>query len=429
MEQQAISSDLIRGHIDTIILHTLIDGDKFAQQISDSIEQKSNGEYKMIQATLYSSLKRLEGLKYVSSYWFDAVDVGGRRKYFKITDLGKDAVEKNLTSWTYSRALIDKLVDLTTEPIYKTEIIEKIVEVEKVVEVEKPVEAFKIQETSAAKDEISDKDSTYKTVLGDIFSTQTSPVEKSDVVQPPVFDKEIIQDINFRNILKGLIKENQPDRSYRKEFVKETEIIEISQEKPIEKVKLNESITTIDYGHNKVNNLGKIDFGDLVLKASQEGYKIRISSKDSAVSVGKIYSNKLNFASMLMSYVIALIGFLIISLTSAETLQISGTKIAITLTLFTVFPLVSLLIYALKPKQASNYNVSADTILTAFIVVFNLFLITFAGNLIFNIDLKNTFNLLSYLIVPMLIYIDVLLFFVFRYFLSKLSIFIVNTKK
>lgn len=426
MEQQAISSDLIRGHIDTIILHTLIDGDKFAQQISDSIEQKSNGEYKMIQATLYSSLKRLEGLKYVSSYWFDAVDVGGRRKYFKITDLGKDAVEKNLSSWTYSRALIDKLVDLTTEPIYKTEIVEKIVEVEK------PVEIVKIQEVSVVKEENSEKDSAYKTVLGDIVSTQTSPAqteEKVELVQSPVFDKEIIQDINFRNILKGLIKENQPDRSFRKEIVKEPENIEIPQEKPIEKVKLNESITTIDYGHNKINNLGKIDFGDLVLKAAQEGYKIRISSKDSAVSVGKIYSNKLNFESMLLSYIIALIGFLVISLTSADVLQINGTKIAITLSLFTVFPLVSLVFFVLKPKQATNYSVSADTILTAFIVVFNLFLITFAANLIFNIDLKNTFNLLSYLVIPTLIYIDALLFFVFRYFLSKLNFFIVNAKK
>ena len=41
MEQHTISSDLIRGHIDTIILHALVDGDKYAQQISDAIEEKS----------------------------------------------------------------------------------------------------------------------------------------------------------------------------------------------------------------------------------------------------------------------------------------------------------------------------------------------------------------------------------------------------
>ena len=41
MQNQQISSDLIRGHIDTIILHTLLDGDKYAEQISDTIDKKS----------------------------------------------------------------------------------------------------------------------------------------------------------------------------------------------------------------------------------------------------------------------------------------------------------------------------------------------------------------------------------------------------
>ena len=125
MEPQAISSDLIRGHIDTIILHTLVDGDKFAQQISDFVEEKSENEYKLNQATLYSSLKRLEGLKYVVSYWNDTV--GGRRKYFKLTDLGKNTVENNLSNWSYSRAIIDKLMDCAPTPIYRTQYIEKIV--------------------------------------------------------------------------------------------------------------------------------------------------------------------------------------------------------------------------------------------------------------------------------------------------------------
>ena len=37
----SISSDLIRGHIDTIILHALTENDKYAQQISEVIESKS----------------------------------------------------------------------------------------------------------------------------------------------------------------------------------------------------------------------------------------------------------------------------------------------------------------------------------------------------------------------------------------------------
>ena len=129
MEQQVISSDLIRGHIDTIILHTLLDGDKFPQQISDSIEDKSDKEYKINQATLYSSLKRLESLKYVRSYWNDSDN--GRRKYYNLTESGKNTVESNLSNWSFSRAIIDKLMDCAPQPIYRTQYVEKIVEVVK----------------------------------------------------------------------------------------------------------------------------------------------------------------------------------------------------------------------------------------------------------------------------------------------------------
>jgi PadR family transcriptional regulator PadR len=104
MEPQAISSDLIRGHIDTIILYSLTDSDKHAQQISDYVAEKSNDEYQINEATLYSSLKRLESLKYVSAYWHSAET--GRRRYFKISDAGREIIRQNTESWSYSRNII-----------------------------------------------------------------------------------------------------------------------------------------------------------------------------------------------------------------------------------------------------------------------------------------------------------------------------------
>ena len=110
MDKISISSDLIRGHIDTIILHSLLSGDKFAQQISDVVKTKSDGKYEINQATLYSSLKRLEKLEYIKGYWHDSV--GGRRRYFNLTESGKQYVEDNLTNWSFSRSIIDKLMDI-----------------------------------------------------------------------------------------------------------------------------------------------------------------------------------------------------------------------------------------------------------------------------------------------------------------------------
>ncbi|MDE7084822.1 MAG: PadR family transcriptional regulator, partial [Clostridia bacterium] len=102
-ETNSISSDLIRGHINTIILRALYERDKYGYEIMDDIEQKSHGQYSLKQPTLYSALKRLENQGYLKAYWkTDEVSNGGRRKYFTLTENGKEITEKNLAEWEYS---------------------------------------------------------------------------------------------------------------------------------------------------------------------------------------------------------------------------------------------------------------------------------------------------------------------------------------
>ena len=108
-QNRDISSDLIRGHINTIILRSLYDGDKYGYDIINEIEKKSGGLYTLKQPTLYSALKRLEALKYVESYYGDYSN-GGRRKYFSLTDAGRAITERNLSEWEYSRTIIDSLI-------------------------------------------------------------------------------------------------------------------------------------------------------------------------------------------------------------------------------------------------------------------------------------------------------------------------------
>ena len=107
--KSSISADLIRGHINTIILRSLYDIDKYGYEIINEIEEKSKGQYTLKQPTLYSALKRLESQDYVTSYWGGASS-GGRRKYFQITDKGKAVVEHNRAEWEYSRTVIDSLI-------------------------------------------------------------------------------------------------------------------------------------------------------------------------------------------------------------------------------------------------------------------------------------------------------------------------------
>ena len=104
-----ISSDLIRGHIDTIILRSLYDGDKYGYEIISEIERKSGGMYSLKQPTLYSALKRLGKSEYVKSYNGEFSN-GGQRKYFTLTEAGRRVIEKNLSEWEYSRTIIDSLI-------------------------------------------------------------------------------------------------------------------------------------------------------------------------------------------------------------------------------------------------------------------------------------------------------------------------------
>lgn len=107
----SISADLIRGHINTIILRTLDERDKYGYEIMNEIEEKSHGQYTLKQPTLYSALKRLENQGYIKAYWkTDEVSNGGRRKYFTLTELGREYSEKNQSEWEYSRTVIDSLI-------------------------------------------------------------------------------------------------------------------------------------------------------------------------------------------------------------------------------------------------------------------------------------------------------------------------------
>ncbi len=107
--QNTINSDLIRGNINTIILKALFDGDRYGYDIVKEIEQKSSGQYKLKQPTLYSCLKRLEVQGFIRAYW-GAKSSGGRRKYYTLTDMGRELFIKNQTEWEYSRTVIDKLI-------------------------------------------------------------------------------------------------------------------------------------------------------------------------------------------------------------------------------------------------------------------------------------------------------------------------------
>ncbi len=106
----SITSDLIRGNTDTIILGQLIEHDSYGYEINKSISTISEGSFELKEATLYTAFKRLEEQGCISSYWGNET-TGARRKYYTITPLGKTTYARMLDEWNTSKKIIDKLVN------------------------------------------------------------------------------------------------------------------------------------------------------------------------------------------------------------------------------------------------------------------------------------------------------------------------------
>jgi len=105
----SLTSDIIRGHTETIIMSQLKAGDSYGYQINKTIKEKTKGQYEVKEATLYTAFRRLEQGGLIASYWGDELS-GARRKYYSITEQGRTALEDSLAEWHKVKQIVDSLI-------------------------------------------------------------------------------------------------------------------------------------------------------------------------------------------------------------------------------------------------------------------------------------------------------------------------------
>lgn len=440
--ENSISSDLIRGHIDTIILQTISETDKNSQEIIDEISSKSDGKYELKQPTLYSSLKRLESDGFIKSFWRDAED--GRRKFFHLTDKGRSLVRKNLNDWKFSRAVIDVLVK--AEPDVKTEIVYKEVQVPyssanlsnaesapyspvspspaanssnegKNLTYEQLLSVKNNETAAAAQTSQNATNSANKTNFTPIYTEQQAEQlanlrqtadknEKSVEVKTPEYNKK--QDVNFRNILNGLIIYSE-QRSKKPSNIPtdNPEVKPVS----IEKARFSDEIVKTD----KINV--NSDFGDVIDYCESKNLKLRVSAK-SAIKRTGVYINKINFAASISIFSILAIE-LIILFGKFKSVLPSFTPYL--LVIFAIFPLLTTLRYVSQPRKTIYKRLSSkDVLQMAFIVTFGLiFLNVVLYIFILGLDFSTLYGLITYLVFPVMLYIDAFLYYAIRALLFK----------
>jgi PadR family transcriptional regulator PadR len=104
-----IGKDIIRGHIDTIVLRLLSEQDRYGYEVYKEVLSRSGGEYELKEPSLYSAFRRLEAQEYIRAYWGEESQ-GGRRKYYAITDTGRELCARSREEWRTVKKILDKLI-------------------------------------------------------------------------------------------------------------------------------------------------------------------------------------------------------------------------------------------------------------------------------------------------------------------------------
>ena len=101
-----ISSDVMRGHLDAILLCLIKERDCYGYELFSEIEKRTGGRLTIKEATLYAALQRLEKQGRVSSYQGE-VSGGSKRRYYHITSSGRLLLRELVDTWLEMRDIIN----------------------------------------------------------------------------------------------------------------------------------------------------------------------------------------------------------------------------------------------------------------------------------------------------------------------------------
>ncbi|MCR5487001.1 MAG: PadR family transcriptional regulator [Lachnospiraceae bacterium] len=112
-----ISSDVIRGYNDTMILYILKKEPSYGYEISKQIKSISDGKYRIKETTLYSAFTRMEKNGYIESFTQDQDPEGSgkKRTYYRITDSGRRYYREKCDEWSLTKDVIERFIELEGE--------------------------------------------------------------------------------------------------------------------------------------------------------------------------------------------------------------------------------------------------------------------------------------------------------------------------
>lgn len=106
-----IEQQMKKGALEMLVLKLLEQEAKYGYQLISELREKSEDEIILKEGTLYPILYRLEDDKLVKSYWNEPKGREISRKYYRITDEGKAALNEMYQTWRNFLEQVRKIME------------------------------------------------------------------------------------------------------------------------------------------------------------------------------------------------------------------------------------------------------------------------------------------------------------------------------
>lgn len=100
-----MNPEMLKGHLDTILLATLAEGPAHGYAVIQAIRQRSDGSLDLPEGTIYPALHRLELAGLLRSDWTSPSE-GRRKRVYALTPAGLVALGEHRANWQrFARAV------------------------------------------------------------------------------------------------------------------------------------------------------------------------------------------------------------------------------------------------------------------------------------------------------------------------------------
>lgn len=98
-------TELLKGHLELVLLSCLREGAGHGYLLSKRVKERSDGEFELLEGTLYPALHRLEAAGLVTSSW--STESGRRRRVYRLTPKGTRTLGERAAEWRKFSQIVD----------------------------------------------------------------------------------------------------------------------------------------------------------------------------------------------------------------------------------------------------------------------------------------------------------------------------------